>query len=155
MTWLIAREGDPRFLMLRYEDLVEDTERELRKIIPFLDLKITPTQITQAVERSSAARMRELEKAQDDHIDRFVGRKTRKDLMFVRAAISGGWRKDLTPPVLEKIEDAWGPVMQHLGYEMATQAFSDVRDYAWRGSDFAACLARTVTRRLHTEGNPT
>src|SRR5262249_54971053 len=69
MTWLIAREGDPRFLMLRYEDLVEDTERELRKIIPFLDLKITPTQITQAVERSSAARMRELEKAQGNGID--------------------------------------------------------------------------------------
>ena len=120
-TWLSTREGDPRFLMLRYEDLLADAEREVRKIVQFLNLKTTSAQITQAVERSSAARMRELEKAQGEDVDRLVGRKSRKDLMFVRAAVSDGWRKDLPMPMVEKIEAAWGPLMQHLGYELATQ----------------------------------
>ena len=131
-TWLSTREGDPRFLMLRYEDLLADAERELRKIVQFLNLKTTSAQITQAVERSSAARMRELEKAQGEDVDRLVGRKSRKDLMFVRAAVSDGWRKDLPMPMVEKIEAAWGPLMQHLGYELAStrsQSFtSSMRD---------------------------
>lgn len=121
LTWLATREGDPGFLMLRYEDLLADTEREVRKIMRFLALNATAVQITQAVERSSAARMRELEKAQGDDIDRMVGRQSRKDMMFVRAAVSGGWRKELPTPVVEKIEAAWGPLMQHLGYELATR----------------------------------
>ena len=132
MTWLTTREGDPRFLMLRYEDLLADTERELRKIIRFLALDTTGAQITQAVERSSAARMRELEKAQGKDLDRMVRTESRKDLMFVRTATSGGWRKGLPTPMVEKIETAWGPVMRHLGYELATQTLSDagVR-FAW------------------------
>jgi hypothetical protein len=127
MTWLTTMEGDPRFLMLRYEDLLVDTERELRKIVRFLALDTTAAQITQAVERSSAARMRELEKAQGKDLDRMVRTKTRKDLMFVRTAVSGGWRKDLPMAMVEKIETAWGPVMRHLGYELATQTLSDAR----------------------------
>jgi hypothetical protein len=118
--------------MLRYEDLLADAERELRKIVQFLNLKTTSAQVTQAVERSSAARMRELEKAQAEDIDRLVGRKSRKDLMFVRAAVSDGWRKDLPMAMVEKIEAAWGPLMQHLGYELAStrsQSFtSSMRD---------------------------
>ncbi len=121
LTWLVTREGDPGFLMLRYEDLVTNTERELRKIMRFLALNATAAQITEAVERNSAARMRELEKGQGDDIDRMVGRKSRKDMMFVRAAVSGSWQKELPASMVEKIEAAWGPLMQYLGYELATQ----------------------------------
>lgn len=127
LTWLTTREGDPRFLMLRYEDLLADTERELRKIIRFLGLSTPAAQITQAVERSSAARMRELEKAQGKHLDRMVRTESRKDLMFVRTAVSGGWRKELPMAMVEKIETAWGPVMRHLGYELATQTLPEAR----------------------------
>ena len=37
-TWLYTSEGDPRFLLLRYEDLVADTARELAKVVDFLTL---------------------------------------------------------------------------------------------------------------------
>jgi len=86
-TWLYTSEGDPRFLLLRYEDLVADTARELAKVVDFLKLSAGPAQIAQAVERSSADRMREMEKAQDNGL--FKGSRT--DMSFVRAAGSGGW----------------------------------------------------------------
>jgi len=46
--------GNARFLLLRYEDLLADTARELAKVVTFLQLSASPEQIAQAVERSSA-----------------------------------------------------------------------------------------------------
>jgi hypothetical protein len=128
MTWLTSREGDPRFLLMRYEDMLADTARELAKVVDFLQLSVTPEQVTQAVERSSPDRMRKLEKVQG-----FM-KGSREDVLFVRAAASGSWRKDLPLPMVEEIEAAWGPVMRHLGYELATQTPTDVRlRAAWNG----------------------
>ena len=116
MTWLTTSEGNPRFLLLRYEDMLADTARELARVVGFLQLPVTPEQITHAIERSSADRMRKLEKLQADSNSILRGR---ADLPFVRAAASGGWQKDLPTAMVEKIEAAWGPLMRHLGYEMA------------------------------------
>ena len=141
--------------MLRYEDLVADAEREVRKIVQFLNLNTTSAQITQAVERSSAARMRELEKAQGEDVDRLVGRKSRKDLMFVRAAVSDGWRKDLPMAMVEKIEAVWGPLMQHLGYESATQRpHQALQGAAWNRSRLGVgANARTAAGACRTQSN--
>ena len=65
---------------------------------------------------------------------------SRKDMSFVRAAGSGGWRKDLPTDQVARIESAWGPLMQHLGYEVVTQSPSDIGEYAALG---AANLAAT------------
>jgi len=125
-TWLSASEGDPRFLLLRYEDLVADTARELQKVVAFLHLSSSPVEIAAAVERSSADRMRELEKKQPDKNGLMKG--SRKDLSFVRAAGSGGWRSELPAPLVARIEAAWGPLMRHLGYDMSTPSSLDARD---------------------------
>jgi hypothetical protein len=118
-TWLYTSEGSSRFLLLRYEDLVADTARELAKIVTFLHLSAGPEQIAQAVERSSADRMRKLEKTQTDKNALMKG--SRKDLSFVRAAGSGGWRSDLPASQVARIESAWGSIMRHLGYELSSQ----------------------------------
>jgi hypothetical protein len=127
VTWLGASEGSPRFLLLRYEDMLADTARELAKIVTFLGISVDPEQIAQAVEKSSAARMRKLEEAQTDDCELTKG--SRKDLRFVRAARSGGWRSELPESMAARIEAAWGPLMQHLGYELSSQAPSEARDY--------------------------
>jgi hypothetical protein len=118
LTWIHTSEGSPRFLLLRYEDLLANTARELARVVDFLQLSVSPRQITQAIERSSADRMRKLEKVQPNTNILFKG--SRDDLSFVRAAASGGWRKDLPMSLVEKIESAWGPLMRRLGYELAT-----------------------------------
>jgi hypothetical protein len=127
VTWLATSEGNPRFLLLRYEDMVADTARELAKIVAFLGIAASPEQITQAVERSSAGQMRKLEKTQTDQCGLTKG--SRKDLSFVRAAGSGGWRSELPASMAEKIEAAWGPLMRHLGYELSSPSPSAVPDY--------------------------
>jgi hypothetical protein len=139
-TWLYTSEGDPRFLLLRYEDLVSDTARELSKVVDFLQLSTGPEQIAQAVERSSADRMRELEKAQKDKNGLFKG--SRNDLSFVRAAGSGGWRTGLPAPMVAKIEAAWGPLMQHMGYQLSSQ--SSARAVAGESAGILSSSARSL-----------
>src|SRR5258707_2002719 len=114
-SWLAARHGRPGFLLLRYEDMVEDTARELSKVSSFLGLSSTPEMILQSVERSSADRMRALEQSQ---AQLFTSTKnTRQDIPFVRAAKAGGWRSALPEECALKLDEAWGHLIQWLGYE--------------------------------------
>jgi hypothetical protein len=114
-SWLATRHGRPGFLLLRYEDMVEDTARELAKIASFLGVAATPDTIAHAVERSSADRMRTLEKAQ---AQLFTSTKnTRQDIPFVRAAKAGGWRAALPEGLALQLDQAWGNLIQWLGYE--------------------------------------
>lgn len=118
-TWLVTRRNDPRFLLLRYEDISADTPRELSKIAAFVGINASPERIQQAVKRSSAENMRKLEQAQS-HLSGLT-KTSRKDLPFVRAAGSGGWRTGLPEPLVAKIESAWAPLMQYLGYQLSTR----------------------------------
>jgi hypothetical protein len=154
LTWVGTSQGDRRFLMLRYEDMVANTERELRKIVAFLGLKTTAEHIAQAVERSSAGHMRKLEEAQGEDCDRMMGRKSRKDMRFVRTAVSGGWRKELPMPMVEKMEAAWGPAMRYLGYELATKAHSEKQAHTPFGIDFAIRASQAAERNRDLTTSP-
>ena len=117
-SWLAARQGTDSFLLLRYEDMLEETAGELAKVASFLGIERSPAQLARAVELSSADRMRDLEEKQAGI---WVNtRKTRKDIPFVRAATSGGWRSSLPQNFVAAIESAWGPLMESLGYELVT-----------------------------------
>jgi hypothetical protein len=129
VTWLSTRENDSSFLLLRYEDMLADTARELQKVATFLGLNATAEQIARAVERSSAGQMRKMEQAQSDKCD--LIKDSRKDLSFVRAASSGGWRSELSPSLVARIETAWGPLMRHLGYDLATEPQTSVVEPAF------------------------
>ena len=122
-SWLATRRPGPRFLLLRYEDMVKDTPTELAKIAAFLGIAATPELIRQTVERSSADRMRKLEKAQS-HLSKLT-KDGRQDLPFVRAAKSGGWKTDLPAALVTQIESAWGSLMRQLGYELSSGQTAD------------------------------
>lgn len=113
-SWLATRGGSSSFLFLRYEDMMQDAVAELRKIAAFLNLERTNAELSQAVERSSADRMRELEKQQADVW--INTKKTRKDIPFVRTAKSGGWKESLPSHLVAMIESEWGSTMSKLGY---------------------------------------
>jgi hypothetical protein len=114
-SWLAMRENDPTFLLLRYEDMLVETELALKKIALLLGIDATPERIARAVERSSAQEMRSLEKVQGEEWHQSKG--TRQDIPFVRAARSGGWKTALSRDSVAEIESAWGPLMDRLGYE--------------------------------------
>lgn len=114
-TQLGARGHGRQFLLLRYEDLLENTEAELRKVAEFVGRKASAEDISNAVRLSSADKMKRLEQTQGDQWS--TTRQGRKDINFVREARSGQWRETLPLTSVAQIESSWGHLMQLLGYE--------------------------------------
>jgi hypothetical protein len=117
-SWIFTRGNSPTFLLLRYEDMINDTAQELTRIANFLAVNPDTSRIQQAIERSSADRMRQLEKLEEDKL--VATKNRRKDIPFVRVARSGGWKSSLPESCVRQIESAWGDVMTKLNYELAT-----------------------------------
>jgi hypothetical protein len=117
-SWLYTRGQNPDFLLLRYEDMIEQTPRELARIARHLRIEVTTEQLNAVIEKSSAQRMRELEKLEEN--EWVATKKHRKDIPFVRAAGAGGWRSKLPAPCIAKIESTWGNLMTTLGYELVS-----------------------------------
>jgi hypothetical protein len=117
-SWMCTRGKQNNFLLLRYEDMMRDTARELERMARFMGIDPTANRLQRAIDRSSAERMRALEKLEED---KWVATKNRrKDIPFVRVAKSGGWRTALPEGCVRQIETAWSDLMKTLGYEGAT-----------------------------------
>lgn len=121
--WIATRYNTPGFLLLRYEDMIANTAQELSKIASFLGIEPDAQRIAQAVELSSAERMREMEKKQA--LKWSSTKNTRQDIPFVRTARSGNWRSELPESALAIIENNWGPLMRWLRYELLTNGRAD------------------------------
>jgi hypothetical protein len=123
MSWIKMREGRDTFLLLRYEDMKEDSPRELLKIARFLqkagfnNIDASPEKVAQAVQLSSPERMRELEKQEAGKYAQL--KQTRQDKPFVRSAQAGGWKSALSRESVALIERDWGAIMKSLGYPLA------------------------------------
>ena len=83
-SWLAARQKNPEFLLLRYEDMIRQTDAELVKIAEFLGIDPTPQRIQWAISQSTADRMRKLE--QKEAAQWRSTKDTRQDKPFVRRA---------------------------------------------------------------------
>jgi hypothetical protein len=116
-SWLV-RWGQPAFLLLRYEDMVADPALELSKLAEFFHLEPTAELIAPAIERSSAQRLRELERAQGS--EWVTTKDKRPDIPFIGAASSGGWKSRLPAQSVAEIESAWRPLMLRLGYDVTS-----------------------------------
>ncbi len=123
MSWIRMREGRDTFLLIRYEDMKDDPQRELLKIARFLqkagfqNVATSPEKLEQAVKLSSPERMRELEKQEAKGYAQL--KQTRQDKPFVRSAQAGGWKTALSEKSVARIEKDWGPIMQSLGYTLS------------------------------------
>ena len=117
-SWFYTRGKTKDFLLLRYENMMEDPVRELARTATFLGVDSDPARIEQAVQRSSAERMREMEKRESK--DWVATKKHRQDIPFVRVAKSGGWKEKLAAECVAQIEAAWGETMVALGYELVS-----------------------------------
>jgi hypothetical protein len=117
-SWIYTRGQQKKFLLLRYEDMTRDTRLELHRVADFLGIDADPERLRLAIKRSSADRMRELEKAEEG---KWVATKDhRKDIPFVGSATSGGWRSSLPENCIRQIEHEWGDLMTTLKYELTT-----------------------------------
>ena len=93
---------DPeRRVLVRYEDLLADPERELARVHATIGLDADAEGVRRAVERHAFANVA--------HDERGDGR-------FVRAASPGGWRDRLSEDEQAAVEEEIGPTLRALGY---------------------------------------
>ena len=122
-SWVSTRRGSSKFLLLRYEDLKQNTQKELLRVSEFLrdagfpNVATSPEKLAEAVERSSPERMRALEK--EDGGQHVQLKRTRQDKPIIRGATSGGWRSALSEASVALIESAWGDLMESMGYTLS------------------------------------
>jgi hypothetical protein len=127
-SWIYTRQNQSGFLLVRYEDMKDNTPHELRRIATFLGVEPTEERLTQAIMASSSERMRDLEKTQSD--EWVATKKHRKDIPFVGTATTGRWRVDLPEALVSKIEAMWGSLMLRLGYPLVSNEFSHTHPVA-------------------------
>jgi hypothetical protein len=125
MSWIAMRQESDTFLSLRYEDMKANPQEELAKIASFLQRSGFPNidnsakKLTEAIALSSPERMRALEKEAAKSYAQL--KQTRQDKPFIRSAKAGGWNTALSPKSVALIEDAWGSIMQRLGYPLSSR----------------------------------
>jgi Sulfotransferase domain len=113
--WLDARGGDAEFVFLRYEDLLADPERALRRVLGLLGRASGDDGVRTAIERSSADELRRLERATANELPTF--RSSRPDKPFIRRATSGAGADELPAELVAEIVAAWSPVLVRTGYQ--------------------------------------
>jgi len=123
-TWMAARSGRPTFLLLRYEDLIANTQTELDKAARFLGLDASPGELSRAIENSSADHLRELEKKEGDVW--VTTKNKRSDIPFIGSAAAGEWKSVLPAAAVEEIESTWENTIAQLGYELVTRKAKSV-----------------------------
>lgn len=114
-SWLGAKDGESNFILIRYEDLLKDTENTLRNIVSKITGFPVKREFYQAVVLSSFERMKELEKLQSGKW--LPTRNSDKNINFIRAGKSEQWKESLSPYLSEKIWKEWGNIMEQLGYQ--------------------------------------
>jgi hypothetical protein len=105
-----ADRGD--LLVIRYRDLRRDAQNHLERIVDFLGVGVDRKMIANAIRNNEFQKMR----VKEDRAPQ-LGKSGDEEKRFVRKGAVGGWREQLTPEQLQRIEDKLGPMLARLGFE--------------------------------------
>lgn len=111
-SWLSTENNNKNLLLIRYEDMLSNSFREVSKIASFLNFNTNDENISRAINLSSARKMQKLEKQTEWQ----PSQNSRKDKTFIRAARSGSWKTDLSEYAVKEIENNWQSLMKKLKY---------------------------------------
>lgn len=111
MSWYVEGTIFPK-IIIKYEDLLEDTEKEFRKILEiyFPDSKIDEEKVKLAIELSKFDNLKKQEE------DKGFPEATKNTKFFTTGRSS--WREILTKEQIQKIEEYNKEAMQRAGYEL-------------------------------------
>lgn len=128
--WAENRGQVGAFLLLRYEDMRQDTMRELTRLLAFLDIPLQRSIATEAITFSSFEQMKAMQTSPDAPVYPSSGFKifgnvdpSNPDSMFVRQGLVGGYRQLLPASVCEALEAMLDRRLDpFFGYSMRPQA---------------------------------
>ena len=110
-SWL--EQEDIPVHLIRYEDLKRDTAGELSAAMDFAGRPIRPDEAERAASLTAFSALQAQERATG-----FVEAPALVTSFFRRGEV-GGWRDELSPAQVRRIEADHGAMMEHLGYPMA------------------------------------
>lgn len=97
-------------LVIRYEDLLDDTASWLKTALEFAEIEVADALIEQAVNRASFNSMKSLEKRKGFNLDQL------KSVEFVRKGKAGSWQEAFGPGDIERFNKFHGGPIPELGY---------------------------------------
>ncbi len=103
-------ESNLPILVLRYEDMKENTFNEFSKAVKFMELNATDEEIRLAIEFSDFKEMQKQE-AESGFSEKPIGAST-----FFRKGLTGGWRSELSPDLVKNICNSHFEIMRRFGY---------------------------------------
>jgi len=111
-TWL--DQADIPVHLIRYEDLWADTAGTLSRALAFAGRVTTDEEIRRAVTFADFTQLRQQERDKG-----FNGMPQGLGIKFFRRGQAGGWRDELTPEQVARIESEHARMMLRLGYELS------------------------------------
>ena len=114
LNLLTSSKSKINYCLLRYEDMKDDVERELTKVIRLSEIMITKEKIRSAGMLSDFESMQKLEANQQDNHERL--KNTDKSIKFIRDGTSGQWEKYFDESSLMHFYKIHGDSLQRLGY---------------------------------------
>lgn len=105
-----TQEPDLRRIVVRYEDMIDDTARELTRVIEFLEIEPEVERIERSVANSAFDKLAAQE-AEDPFQERFSGSGN-----FFRKGVVGDWTTALTAEQVAQVCDDHAAVMHDFGY---------------------------------------
>jgi hypothetical protein len=111
--WLLNGLHAP-LCLVRYEEMHQDTQGVLKRVLDFAGLSYTEAGISRAVEASRFERMRS---AEEQYGFPYPDVLTDTDERFVRRGKVGSYRDELNVESLRMLDEKYGAVMRVVGYE--------------------------------------
>jgi hypothetical protein len=112
-AWLKKASDNKRVLIVKYEDMLKDRKSIIERVIRFTDLKVEDNRIREAVDRGSFEQMQQDEEAHGAEAYLKIQDKREK---FIRRGEQDGWKDELEPGMVARIEQELGPTMRAAGY---------------------------------------
>ena len=108
-TWSKTVAGES--LVVRYEDLLSDPEREFSRIVEHVGFPIEKDRMHRAIYATEFKALEKLEEKQT-----FTGKMEATEKFFRRGK-SNAWKSELDPKIAKKIQHKFAKEMEHFGYE--------------------------------------
>ncbi len=98
----------PQIIMVKYEDLLQDTESVMRKVLNSIYIEVSDTALKKAISNQSF----------DKKKSKFRNSGNKKNVQFLRSGKAEGWREYLTRDIVKNIEMRHYRVMNKYGYKL-------------------------------------
>ena len=102
------------FFLMKYEDLMCDTYKEILKILEFLKIKKTQKKVKEAINWTSFNNMKKLEKNQEKYVRIF--KNTNLSIPFVRKGVINNWKTQFSKKHIQIYNKHCNDLLIKLGY---------------------------------------